>query len=470
MSGMASGNFTFTRVIERDAASDRISLSLASSTCDSPATTLMRRGKNAISAAMTIFDPIPNPNHTSRSGARAIFGAAFNAISQGIATRRAVGISAIITPRTNPRLTPTAKPARISLIVISVWPRIGPPRAISRNADQSSTPIADGAGRTSRDTSPARQMASQITSTANAPARPTSTSLRPVTPVSSGIGSGRRLIERLPDGGHQMKKRVACQRFLRTRTREAYGNDTADAPGARTHHNHAIGKENRFADVVSHEDHGFAQLVPYPEQLEVHELARHLVERRKRLIHEQHRRIVKQHPANRDALLHTAGKLERIAIGKTLQADEPQQRTCLLAIVAEVEPEDFDRQQHVVDVRTPGEKHRRLEHHADRATRAGHLASSHRHASARLRDEPGYDVEQRALATAAGAHERHELAFAHDERYVVECDKRFLSQAIRLGESIDFDRAAGFCRRRGPTELDIVDSGEHTVDYSAGTL
>ena len=57
------------------------------------------------------------------------------------------------------------------------------------------------------------------------------------------------------------------------------------------------------------EHHGFAGLVPQPQQLLVEMVAHDLVERAERLVHQQQRRIERQRAGDRGALLHAAGQL-----------------------------------------------------------------------------------------------------------------------------------------------------------------
>src|SRR6185437_49967 len=111
-----------------------------------------------------------------------------------------------------------------------------------------------------------------------------------------------------------------------------------------------------------------------------------------------------------------------------------------------------------------------LEHHPDAAGRPHHLAAVDAHAPARLRDETGDDVEQRALAAAARPDQRDELAFADPERYVLQRDERLVSEPVSLGKLLDLDRDAGLPDRSGRTATRSVDGHEHFGRYSAGTL
>ena len=72
--GRALGNCTSRNVCQRVARSERISSSLPASIVLRPTTTFTSTGKNATVAAMTTFDDVSKPNHTTISGAMAILG------------------------------------------------------------------------------------------------------------------------------------------------------------------------------------------------------------------------------------------------------------------------------------------------------------------------------------------------------------------------------------------------------------
>ena len=68
--------------------------------------------------------------------------------------------------------------------------------------------------------------------------------------------------------------------------------------------------------------HRLAGLGPDLQQLGLHELARLRVQRRERLIHQQHGRVRRQRPGQIHALLHAAGKLRRIVPFEAAQAHQ----------------------------------------------------------------------------------------------------------------------------------------------------
>ena len=98
--------------------------------------------------------------------------------------------------------------------------------------------------------------------------------------------------------------------------------DAGDPAGARAHHDDARREEDRLGDRVRDEDDRRGELLPDREQLQVQALARHLVERAERLVHQEQRRLERERARDRDALLHAAGELPGVVVAEPLQLDE----------------------------------------------------------------------------------------------------------------------------------------------------
>ena len=93
------------------------------------------------------------------------------------------------------------------------------------------------------------------------------------------------------------------------------------------------------------EDDGRPRRFPDAQQLLVHVIARDLVERAERLVHQQDRRSGHERARDRDTLLHSAGELTRKRVLESLQADELQQRLGTLGRGVATSPSaDFQRQ------------------------------------------------------------------------------------------------------------------------------
>ena len=95
-----------------------------------------------------------------------------------------------------------------------------------------------------------------------------------------------------------------------------------DPAGPRRHHDDARREEDRLGDRVRDEDDRASGLLPDPQQLHVQALARHLVERAERLVHQQQRGVERQRAGDRDALLHAARELPGPARLEPGQLDE----------------------------------------------------------------------------------------------------------------------------------------------------
>ena len=196
---------------------------------------------------------------------------------------------------------------------------------------------------------------------------------------------------------------------------------------------------------MRHQEHRLAALVPDPQQLEVHRLARHGVERAERLVHQQQRRLVHERAADADALLHAARQLVRVLALEAREPDQPQIRSCARLELDAVAVLDLDRQHHVLEHVPPRQQHRRLEDDADVAARSVDRPLPQPHVAGRAPEDAGEDLEQRALAAPARADDGHELAVADVEAHVLErLDVGALERAVDLVQARDRDqRRAG---------------------------
>ncbi len=108
-----------------------------------------------------------------------------------------------------------------------------------------------------------------------------------------------------------------------------------DAPRMRSQNHDARGEKHRLGHRMRDEEHGPFLLGVQPQQFLVQAVARHLIERGKGFVHQQNARPAHQRARNRDAHLHAAGKLPRIALRHMAQAHQFEHlRDALLAEVA----------------------------------------------------------------------------------------------------------------------------------------
>ena len=91
--------------------------------------------------------------------------------------------------------------------------------------------------------------------------------------------------------------------------------DLLDAP--LVHDRDAVRQRQRLGLIVGHVDEGDADFLLQIDELDLHFLAQLGVERRERLVEEQHRWMRDQRATESDALLLAAGKFVRIAFPET---------------------------------------------------------------------------------------------------------------------------------------------------------
>jgi hypothetical protein len=91
------------------------------------------------------------------------------------------------------------------------------------------------------------------------------------------------------------------------------------------HQHHAVGHFQRFFLVVGDEDRGDVQLVVEPAQPAAQLLAHLGIERAEGLVEQQHPRLHRQRPGQRDALALAAGELRRKAVGDPVELHQLEQ-------------------------------------------------------------------------------------------------------------------------------------------------
>src|SRR5438876_1120682 len=98
------------------------------------------------------------------------------------------------------------------------------------------------------------------------------------------------------------------------RPRQLHLDDLADAARPAAEHHHAVGEINRLVDLVGDEEHRLLAARPDARELGLHDLARLRVERRERLVHQQHLGIDGQGPGEVYPLPHAARELAGIVL------------------------------------------------------------------------------------------------------------------------------------------------------------
>ena len=141
------------------------------------------------------------------------------------------------------------------------------------------------------------------------------------------------------------------------------GSDLVNLPMAED--GDAVGEPQRFLLVVRDIEDCDARLLVDAADFELDLLAQLLVERRERLVHQEHRRIVDQRPGECHALLLAAGHQRRHAVLEAFEPDELQRRLDALGDLGLRPAADAKREGDVLADREMRKQRVTLEHHAD---------------------------------------------------------------------------------------------------------
>jgi hypothetical protein len=110
---------------------------------------------------------------------------------------------------------------------------------------------------------------------------------------------------------------------------------------------------------VRHKQSRSHALRPYPQELDIETLARHLVKRSKRFVKQQDAWFGHKSTSDRDPLPHTSGQLRGTSFLETLETHELDE--VLYGGLGDLETDHVDRQPDVGRDRSPGQEGRVLE-------------------------------------------------------------------------------------------------------------
>jgi hypothetical protein len=151
------------------------------------------------------------------------------------------------------------------------------------------------------------------------------------------------------------------------------------------------------------------------------------VQGRERLVHQHDLRLLDERAAQRDPLLHAAGQLVREPLVEPGEADKVEQLAGAVAVCRPGPAEDLDRQQYVVEHRTPRQQRRALEDQRDVPTWLHDGRSADEHLAARRRDKARNEPQQGGLPAARAADDRNQLAHVDVEVDAAQCLDRPLA-------------------------------------------
>ena len=189
------------------------------------------------------------------------------------------------------------------------------------------------------------------------------------------------------------------------------GDDRGDPSGARSHHDHLVGDQDRLRDAVGHEHDRRGRALPQREELEVEPLARQRVERAERLVEQQHLRLERERPADGRTLLLTAGQLGGPCRRRgRVEPDQLEQLAKTLVPALARPPGELERVRDVRGRRPPRQQARLLEDQPDSRVGPGDRGAVEADLPAGGSEEAGDDAQERRLAAAVGADQRNDPA------------------------------------------------------------
>ncbi len=180
------------------------------------------------------------------------------------------------------------------------------------------------------------------------------------------------------------------------------------------------------------EDHGQPVLRPQFEKIVVQRLTRQLIERGKRLVHQQELRIGGHRACDGNAHLHSTGQRARIGALEAGESDARQRlrRACVGFVASNML--QLQREPHVGEGIRPRHQGWLLKHKA----KFGPTAGPFHDAGGRLKQARNHPQHGRFPATAR-TQQRHEFAFADPERQVGDRLQSALEGFANMGELED---------------------------------
>jgi len=185
-------------------------------------------------------------------------------------------------------------------------------------------------------------------------------------------------------------------------------------------HHHAVAHGNGFVQVVRDEEHGFFLGLPQVQNLVFHELAGLDVQRGEGLVHQDDVWIEHEGLCQAGALAHAATHLVRVAVAERAQAHAAKPVLGLRAGFTLWHTTELQARHDVFQRGAPGHEAFGLEHVARTGVDTSQWLAKDAHRALAGHQQPGRDVEQRALAAAGGPHHADELPGAHGERDVLD--------------------------------------------------
>jgi hypothetical protein len=217
------------------------------------------------------------------------------------------------------------------------------------------------------------------------------------------------------------------------------------------HVNDPIRVSEHAAVVGNDDDAAIAFAGERAEQIHHHVTALR-IERRRRFVGEDNRRIAGDRARDRDALLLAAAEIGRIRVAFGAESHLLQERGRPLACLAARHALEIERER---DVRFGGERREEVEALEDESnvvepdarqilfSKRGHVAAEDVNRAAAGAENAPHDRQQCRLAAAGGPHQQDELAASDVQIDAVEGAHRRFSLGVGLGDVANGDRGLG---------------------------
>src|SRR6516165_11628503 len=157
--------------------------------------------------------------------------------------------------------------------------------------------------------------------------------------------------------------------------------------------------------------------------------------------------MMDERAAKRGALLHAAGELPGMALAEAVEPHGLEQRERFAAVLRPVLPEslavglyDFEREEHVVGHRAPGQEVRILKRHAGDLHRPAHPVAEDHDLSGIRRQQPRYELHQRGLAASGWTDHGGKLPLRDDEARPLQREHTARGGTVGQRDVIDVDR------------------------------
>src|SRR4051794_6444910 len=146
-----------------------------------------------------------------------------------------------------------------------------------------------------------------------------------VRPTAVRIDGHLDATQRFADLDHELEVAPLLACLERPRVWQVDVDHPADPTGPGRHDDDAGRQEHRLRDRVGDEEDRRLGLAPDPHELEVHPLARHLVQRPEWLIHQEELRVECERTGDGDPLLHPSRQLPRVLTGEVVELDQTEE-------------------------------------------------------------------------------------------------------------------------------------------------